>query len=575
MSQVSNVQTQDVQATFCATLVDEWVRAGVAHAMIAPGSRSTPLALALDNRDEIQTHIFLDERSAGFAALGVGMATGVAAVALCTSGTAAVHVHAAVVEADLSCVPLLVVTADRPSELHHVGAPQTIEQDHLYGRSTRWACNPGVADIATSATWRSIASRAVLETVSGKPGPVHLNVPFREPLVGVAQPLPEARLHGAAWHRRVLPNRQRVTLSGATPRGVIVAGNTAGTIPAYQILALGESLGWPVLADARSGCRTDHPNAISSADAMLRSEEFLASIDPEVIVRVGQPSPSKVVSQWLSSVKASIWSVDATDSWYDAERVADSVFESLPWPMPEAKPSPSSWLSKWRRADKAAQTVFAKWAEADVLSEITTARLVVDSLGPHTNLVVSSSMPIRDVEFFGAPCVDVNFYANRGANGIDGVLATAIGVAVGSDLPTVLYIGDVALLHDSSSLARIRHHDIDLRIVLSDNDGGSIFSFLQQGSDLDSWQFERLFGTPHATDFAALAGAHHLDYQHVHTGAQLSEQLQLRGPRLIHVTTDRGVNVAQHAEIQVAASAAVSATLKRAVSVVKPPKAAR
>lgn len=190
----------DVQATFAATLVDEWVRAGVTDAVVAPGSRSTPLLLALTSRSSsIRVHVFLDERSAGFFAVGLGMATGRPAVVVTTSGTAAVELHPAVVEASHAGVPLLAVTADRPWELRDVGAPQTIDQTALFGRAVRWFADPGVPDAASSPAWRSLAARAVVEAVVGR-GPVHLDLPFREPLVGHPGPLPPGRPDGAPWH---------------------------------------------------------------------------------------------------------------------------------------------------------------------------------------------------------------------------------------------------------------------------------------------------------------------------------------------------------------------------------------
>jgi len=185
-----------VQATFCATLVDEFVRAGVRHAVIAPGSRSTPLALAVRARPELQVRVFHDERAAGFCGLGVGLESGTPAVVLTTSGTAATHLHAAVVEADLACVPLIVCTADRPPELRDVGAPQTIDQSHLFGRSPRWFFDPGVADAAMVGSWRSIGARAVATATGAPPGPVHLNLPFRDPLVGEADELAAFRARG-------------------------------------------------------------------------------------------------------------------------------------------------------------------------------------------------------------------------------------------------------------------------------------------------------------------------------------------------------------------------------------------
>ena len=551
-----------MQATWCATLVDEWIRAGVRHAIVAPGSRSTPMAIALADRRELQLDIFHDERSAAFAALGVGLATPMPAVLLCTSGTASAHFLAAVVEADLSSVPMIVLTADRPPELHHVGAPQTIEQDGLYLRCTRWAFNPGVADSATNDGWRSIGARSVLEATGERPGPVHLNLPFREPLVGVAGPLPVGRDSGAPWHQRFGSTTARATVALPSGRGIIVAGYTAGTVLPDDIIALGEATGWPIVADLRSGCRRPHPLVISAFDAILRSPDFVAKAKPDVIVRVGQGPASKVLSQWLATCDAPHIVIDPTNSWPDPDRRAAVILNHLPKLDTGVKKTPKGWAKLWRVADDAAAQSIHNATAKGPLTEIATARWLMASMPSHGNLVVSSSMPIRDVEWFAAPRYDVTTFSNRGANGIDGVLATATGVALASRRPTVVYIGDVATLHDSSSLTALSTRGIDLRIVVSDNDGGAIFSFLPQASVMNTARFEKLFGTPHGTDFAALAAAHHLPYAIVNSPAQLAAQIKKRGPRLIHVRTDRQANVAAHSSVNEAVCAAVSSAIR-------------
>ena len=291
-----------VQATFAATVVDEWVRAGVTDAVVAPGSRSTPLALALDARAEVRVHVHLDERSAGFYALGLGLATGQPAVVLTTSGTAAVELHPAVVEAHHAHVPLLACTADRPPELHDVGASQAIDQVHLFGRAVRWFAQPGVPDDAARGTWRSLAARAVAEArgASGAPGPVHLNLAFREPLVGEPDALPPARPGGGPWHsvERAEPAALDISDRVAGRRGIVVAGADApGPLVVHGIA---EALGWPVVADARSGCRVPTRTMVAAFDALLRSPEFAAEHRPEVVLRLGAPLTSRVLNEWLA-----------------------------------------------------------------------------------------------------------------------------------------------------------------------------------------------------------------------------------------------------------------------------------
>ena len=561
-------------ATFCATLVDEWVEAGVRHAVIAPGSRSTPLAIALAESADLAVHVFHDERSAGFAALGIGRATGFPAVVLCTSGTAATHLHAAVVEAHLSHVPLLVCTADRPAELRDIGAPQTIDQTRLYGTAVRWFHDPGVPDEDAGASWRSLAQRAVAATMGLDPGPVHLNLPFREPLVGEPGALPAVRNDHAqsAFSWPSIPqladgDLRLLARAIDRPRGVIVAGGGAGTI--QSVGALSERTGWPVLADPRSGCRS-LPSAVCAFDDLLRHDDFARDHRPEVVVGLGEPPASKLLAAWVAASSADVVQVSARPGVVDPAHVvhhrviADPslVCEALAEQLTGASGTP--WAARWRHAEAAAQTaIVAELDRHPELTEPAVARRLTETLGVGTHLVVSSSMPIRDVEWYGAPGPGPSVHANRGANGIDGVVATAIGVALGSQAETTALIGDVAFLHDSSSLSALVRRPIDLTIVVVDNDGGGIFSFLPQAEALEAGRYEQLFGTPHGTDLAMLAAAHGLPVTTPGTCADLGEVLAARsrgggaGPQVVVVRTDRAANVEVHRRIHAAVAAAL------------------
>ncbi|MEQ1873522.1 MAG: 2-succinyl-5-enolpyruvyl-6-hydroxy-3-cyclohexene-1-carboxylic-acid synthase, partial [Ilumatobacteraceae bacterium] len=286
---------QDVQATFCATLVDQWMQMGLRHAVVAPGSRSTPMALALAARTDLSLQIAHDERSAAFIALGIGLATRVPAALLCTSGTAATHFHAAVVEADLSGVPMLVLTADRPPELQGIGAPQTINQVRLYGDVVRCYADPGVAEPAGFDTWRAMAAEWWRTAASGNAGPVHVNLAFREPLVGVSGELPPLIGTDAAADE-LMPDIAALASVLDRRRGLIVAGAGIDDPAAVEFLA--NALQWPVLADARSGCR-HLPMAVSCFDGILRGTAFAADHRPEVALHLGEPPASKVFGQWL------------------------------------------------------------------------------------------------------------------------------------------------------------------------------------------------------------------------------------------------------------------------------------
>jgi 2-succinyl-5-enolpyruvyl-6-hydroxy-3-cyclohexene-1-carboxylate synthase len=520
----------DRQAAFAATLVDEWVRAGVRHAVVCPGSRSTPLALAVAGQPRLELHVRLDERSAGFTALGIGMATGRPAVVVVTSGTAAAELHAAVVEADLARVPLLVCTADRPPELRDVGAPQTIDQTGLYGRATRWTADPGVPDEASRPTWRSLAARSVAEAVAGPrgPGPVHLNLPFREPLLGDAGQggIPVGRADGSPWHR-VEPSRQvpsealvgkLLAPGGFVPgtRGLIVAG--AGCGPPDAVLGLAGALGWPVLADPRTGLRTAGAPVVSAAEGILRSADFAGAHRPDLVLRLGERWASKVVTTFLADAPTVV--VDP-HGWADPERSAVRLVRADPSEFcravtaavatTEGPSRAGAWSGAWGSADLRARRAIDDAFGSDAPghtpgpSEPALAARVVASVPEGSAVVVSSSMPVRDVEAYAAPrSGPPRVFGNRGANGIDGVVSTALGVALAVGRTTVL-VGDLAFLHDVSALVGPPTDRPPLTVVVADNGGGGIFSFLPQATQLRTERFERLFGTPQGADPAAVA----------------------------------------------------------------------
>jgi 2-succinyl-5-enolpyruvyl-6-hydroxy-3-cyclohexene-1-carboxylate synthase len=524
------------QATFCATLVDEWARAGLRLAVLAPGSRSTPLALALTSDPRFDVQVHHDERCAGFVALGAGLATGVPAVVLCTSGTAATHLHGAVVEAHHAGVPLVVVTADRPPELRDVGAPQTIDQSHLYGRAVRWFFDPGPADEAMRSAWRSIAARAVLEAASG---PVHLNLPFREPLVAEPAPLPAGRDGGEPWTRR----------SRAVPAPAD-EGAPAGRRP--LLVSTGRSGRWgtgvPVLGGGRS---TAGANVVAHADALLRVPGLANELRPDVIGRAGAAPASRVVNEWLAASGAAEIALDHVPG------LGASVAGGVAAPEAEA-----GWLERWLALDAAAEAAIeAVLADHPEPTEPATARTLLAALPASSELVVSSSMPIRDLEWYARPRADVTVHANRGANGIDGVLSTAIGIALAGGRPTACLLGDVAFLHDSNALIRIVDRGVNLTIVVVDNDGGGIFNFLPQAATLPTDRFELLFGTPHGVRPEALAGVHGIEAVAVETAADLAPALREAtaggGVRLIVARTDRVANVKLHDELHAAVADAV------------------
>ena len=539
------------QAAFCATLVDEWARAGVEHAVIAPGSRSTPMALALLRDERVRVHVHHDERCAAFMALGLGRASmhdgPTPAVALCTSGTAATHFHAAVVEAHQAGVPLLVCTADRPPELRDVGAPQAIDQTHLYGRAVRWFHDPGVADEASRHTWRSLASRAVSEA---RTGPVHLNLPFREPLVGEPGELAPGREDGDPWSAGPRWELEAVEFPMEFRRGIVVAfgGADRGDTSAWT---------WPVLAGP--GWPYASRLTIAHADALLRVDAIAEELRPDCVARIGRPPTSRVLNEWVARTGA-YEVVDADRRSDPYATVAEfGMADSFGWP--ESEPG---WLDRWLELDAVAETAIAKvLADHAEPTEPGTARALLATLPAGAHLVAASSMPIRDLEWYATPRPDVTVHANRGANGIDGTMSTAVGIALATGAPTAVLVGDIAFLHDSNALIGARDRGIDLTVVVLDNDGGGIFSFLPQAATLPSADYETLFGTPHGVRPEELAAAHGITSVTVDAAETVPLAVEAcvaaSGVRLVVVRTDRAANKALHDDLNAAVAAAVTA----------------
>ena len=524
-------------ATYAATLVDEWARCGVTRAVVAPGSRSTPLAVALAEHPGFQVRVVHDERVAAFVALGIGVATGTPPILLCTSGTAAANFLPAVVEAGLSDVPLVVCTADRPPELRGVGAPQTIDQIKLYGRAVRWFADPLPPDASDPATWRPLAQRAAMAAAHG---PVHLNVPFREPLLGAPGELP-APIGEPAAVPRAVASTGPLSADFDVARGLIVAGGRAGVAPA-AVVELARRLRWPLLADPLSGVRGE---AVTAFDALLRDPEFAHSHVPDVVVRVGRPPASKVLAQWVAEAEVPVVQVGGPGR-IDPDHNVVACCTLADLAVLRGAPDPG-WHHDWVAADAHAEATFSALLDESVVggvvSEPAIARTVAEALPADAELVVSSSMPIRDLEWFGGKAARA--HANRGANGIDGVISTALGIAL-AGRPTVVLVGDVAYLHDSNALLAAAQFGADLRVIVVDNRGGGIFSFLPQAAGLLDDRFEQLFGTPHATDLVALAAAHGIRAATAETLAGVAAAVATPGPTVTRVATDRRRNVDDH-----------------------------
>jgi 2-succinyl-5-enolpyruvyl-6-hydroxy-3-cyclohexene-1-carboxylate synthase len=564
---------------------EELARCGVTDACTSPGSRSTPIVLSLARTRGLRAWSHVDERVAGFFALGLAKRTGRAVAVACTSGTAAAELAPAVIEAAHARVPLLVLTADRPPELRDVGAGQTIDQLKLYGDAAKWFVEVGVHEATPERVrWmRALACRAVWTALDGRPGPVHLNMPLREPLV-LDGPLPADDpcpgrsgerpwvAHAGAPAGAELP---RVPLAPA-PRTVVVAGrDERDPALADAVAAFADAARCPLLADPLSGARRG-PAAIAHYDALLRDERLAAELRPELVLRIGDLPTSKPLRAWLASLDAEQVALDPEGAWQDpagvvSARSAASPRAALAALTPAHRDAGDpAWLARWQDADRAAADAIAATIAAggeagggvagSALNEPLVAATLVDALPAEATLFTAASMPIRDLETFaaareGAPRI----LANRGANGIDGTVAAALGAAAAGAGPVVLHIGDVALAYDLTALLSARRLGLDLTIVLVNNDGGGIFDFLpvaREGAD-----FEQHVATPHGLDFAqaaALFGARHVLAADLATlRAELARAVEPVGVTIVEVRTERAANVELHRRVWDAVAAAL------------------
>ena len=563
------------------TIVDELFRSGVRIVTLSPGSRSTPLALAALAHPAIETRVLLDERSAGFFALGVAKATGMPAAVVTTSGTAVVELSPAVTEATYSAVPLVVLSADRPFELYDTGAPQTIDQTAVFAGFIRQrrlidAGAPGSFDRI-----RATVSRAVLVSrgLGGPLGPVHLNISFREPLVapaaGAVEPL-AGRVDALPWHATidlddVVEARSFAQMLLGTKRGLVVVGECDQN---EAVFAISELLGWPTMVDPRSGMARRSRYAVSYQDSFLRVPELLDQLLPEVVLYFGRPQASRVLSEYLSAI-SSPYEVGSTMIYRSGDGATDpngtaagfvvGPLERLVAELSQAEilgePSvDSGFAARYLRIDDMCDAeVRASQRDGTLGVEIKVARVLVESLTSTDLLFASASMPMRDLEFFsGSKPNYPRVLENRGANGIDGVLASFVGAALANERGGfggigVLAIGDLAFLYDASFLRELAKIEVAALIVVIDNDGGGIFSFLPQNGETSSEVFEEIFGTPHGIDLAKVAQAYSIECDtHAKVGdlpGAIADLRRSRKSRVMIIQSDRGANLAAHRDI--------------------------
>jgi len=576
--------------------VGQLAASGIAHAVVCPGSRSTPLALALRAHPAIRVLVHLDERAAGYFALGLARASRQPVALLATSGTAVVNFAPAVAEARNGRVPLVVLTADRPPELRDRGANQTIDQLHLYGRHAKWFAElevPGGAgeDEHTHVRW--VAARAVATALEPPAGPVQVNWPFREPLVPEGSLEPDADEVGrsieivpsaspAPAAHDIADMRERLDRA---ERPLILVGPLDDPAAARAIASLGASVGAPVLADALANLRTDRragSGVVARHDAILRSRAFRAAHAPDLVVRFGATPTSKTLATWLREIGAPQIVVDP-GGWNEPLLRVHSFVRADPATLADALHPATrgagrrrAWSDAWLAADAAAD-VAIRDALASLHEPFEGAVFIelADSLPDGTVLYVGNSMPVRDLDAFLPPTDrTLRILGNRGVSGIDGLISSALGAAAAGVGPVVAVIGDLAFVHDMNALVAARLHGLDLTLVVVDNDGGGIFSFLPQAATERPEvglpeHYEQLFGTPHGVDVLAVAralGADAADLEPGRIGDVVGASVGRPGVRVLRLRTDRRHNVEQHRTITAAAVAAVDATLASGVA---------
>ena len=579
--------------------VEELARAGVRDAVVCPGSRSTALALALRAHDRIRVRVLIDERSAGFFALGIARTTRRAVVLLATSGTAVVNFAPAVAEASLGRVPLVVLTADRPQELRDRGAPQTIDQDHLYGSHAKWFAELALMDEApdTMAHVRSVAGRAVAAALEGPAGPVHLNLPLREPLIPTedlglfADPTGERRAGGVEapfvatmTGGRTLDRDQVAAIAArvtAASRGLIVAGPLDDPATHEPIARLAAATGYPILADPLSGLRCgphDRSLVLAHGDHIVRPGPWIEAHQPEIVIRFGAMPTSKPVVELIKAARPELFVVDGDGGWREAALVpatfvhADEAAAAGALADGLHHAPAGAWTRDWLAAEAAAGRALDSWLGA--LSEPFEGapfKALSELLPEGAVLWAGNSMPVRDLDSW-LPSGErpIRVLGNRGANGIDGVTSTALGSAAVAQAPVVLVVGDLSFLHDLGALVSARLQEPDLLVVVINNDGGGIFSLLPQaratapGVGLPA-RYEEMFGTPHGIALGPIVEA--FGFRHRAAGlagyadirAAIEAEIGRPGLRVVELRTDRARNAALHQEAAGAVASALTA----------------
>ncbi|SFS41343.1 2-succinyl-5-enolpyruvyl-6-hydroxy-3-cyclohexene-1-carboxylic-acid synthase [Marininema halotolerans] len=564
---------------YTGAFVDELVESGIFEVVVSPGSRSTPLAMVMAAHPNLQVRIHVDERSAGFFALGIAKASRKPVALLCTSGTAAANYYPAVVEAKLARVPLVVITSDRPHELRDVGAPQAIDQIGMFGSHVKWFAETALPEASHTMLRyvRTMAARAAETASVGPAGPVHLNFPFREPLVpdvdsptlfcGGKRPLDETRFVQMSTGQRVLPAAHLDKLAeelAGMERGLIICGPQEHRSLGKALDRLATSLCWPIVADPLSQLRRgdhNHQWVVDSYDAFLRHPLVKERAIPEVVIRFGAMPISKALMLFVRQFpNCRQLIVDPDGGWReptlmatdmihsDPEHFANEVAKRVEIHSPKRE---GTWSSTWLELDqRTREEMMAGSLQVEGLFEGRVFTELGKALPTGSLLFTGNSMPVRDMDsFFTKAGAQVRTMANRGANGIDGVTSTALGAAL-IEAPVVLVVGDLSFYHDLNGLVAAKLHGIDITVIVINNDGGGIFSFLPQAQQAEKTTFETLFGTPLGLDYEPVVRMYGGDFTRITNWEDFHTSLQQsvghKGLHVMEIPTDRSTNVAAH-----------------------------
>ena len=559
--------------TYIAAFVSELVQTGVEDVVISPGSRSTPIAMVMAEHPDLQIHVHVDERSAAFFALGIAKASQKPTVLLCTSGTAAANYFPAIAEAKISRVPLVVLTADRPHELRDVGAPQTIDQIHLYGQHVKWFVEMALPEHTDEMVRyaRTVGARAVATSITAPAGPVHINFPLREPLIpALDEDLFHQQERESGYVKIKLPTlvlrhdeyEHYANVLTTYQRGIIVCGQMEDKDFAEVIVTLAKKLQFPILADPLSQLRSGSHSSemiVDAYDTLLRFDDVKRELKPDIIIRFGSMPVSKSLSFFLKENRtAQQIVVDGGMGWRDPAMLStEMVFcnETIFCVELANRLSPvhdsSFFAKKWLEINQTTKKSLSKVNDIEQMSEGKLFYKIAELVPEDSTIFVGNSMPVRDLDsFFHQNPKNIKIMANRGANGIDGTVSTALGAATRLER-LYLILGDLTFFHDLNGMVAAKLNELNITIIIINNNGGGIFSFLPQATNPRN--FELLFGTPLHLDFSHAVHMYGGKFVSISNWDHLTTTLigdrDEKGLRVLEIVTNRENNVNEHREL--------------------------